>query len=524
MKLIKKIIIPLFASVLIVTSGYSQLSKNWFNEDPSKDKYAGVSSDYAYEEFLKNKKSTTVIVAVIDGGTDISHPDLVDHIWVNKGEIAGNGIDDDQNGYTDDVNGWNFIGGKSGDVGPDTFESTRIYKKYQSKYEGKSTSGLTDDEKAEYKVFLEAKKAHESDLIDAKKELQEYSRLKLQLDGLKLAMGTEDFKAEDVAAYKSNDDEFNKLKSAIASAMSNGVPFEEIYNPIIDGFKHYDVKVRQQLNPQFDSRTIVGDNYENYNEKTYGNTNVTGPEAGHGTHVAGIIGASRTNDIGIKGIASDVQLMILRVVPDGDERDKDVANAIRYAADNGAKIINMSFGKSFSPGKKYVDEAMEYAASKDVLMIHAAGNDGADLEKYTNYPNPYYQNTGIREPAWLEVGAISSSGDIASFSNYGAKKVDILAPGVSIFSTMPGGEYANQNGTSMAAPVVSGIATLVRSYYPGLKAVQVRQIIMDSAIKIPVKTKLPGSKKKKVKYSKLCVTGGIANAYRALQVAEAYPR
>lgn len=524
MNKIKKYLLSLATTLLLVSSGYAQLSKNWFNEDPSKDKFAGVSSDYSHEQFLKGKKSTTVIVAVIDGGTDVAHPDLIDNIWINKDEIPDNGIDDDNNGYADDLHGWSFIGGKTGDVGPDTFEATRIYKKYQSKYEGKTESGLTDVEKAEYKLFMDAKKTFDKELVEAKLELAEYSKLKLQLDGLKLAMGTEDFKAEDVASYKSNDDEFNKLKSAIASAMTSGVPFDEIYNPIADGYKYYDVKVRYQLNPQFDARNIVGDNYEDYSDKNYGNTNVTGPEADHGTHVAGIIGASRTNDIGIKGVASDVELMILRVVPDGDERDKDVANAIRYAADNGAKIINMSFGKSFSPGKKYVDEAMQYAASKDVLMVHASGNDGANLDKYTNYPHPFYQSTGIREPAWLEVGAISSSGDIAKFSNYSAKRVDILAPGVSIFSTMPEGQYANQNGTSMAAPVVSGIAALLRSYYPSLTATEVRKIIMASAIQIPQKTRLPGSKKKKVKYSKLCVSGGIANAYRALQLADGYKK
>jgi len=519
MNLIRKTTFLIAVSLTLCTATFAQLSKNWFNEDPSKDKFAGVSSDYTYEELLKQKKSTTVIVAVIDGGTEVSHPDLKDHIWVNDGEIAGNGIDDDKNGYVDDMNGWSFIGGKSGDVSHDTFEATRIVKKFQSKYEGKSTSGLSDQEKQEYKMYQAAKKNLAAELKSAKEELASYAKLKLQLDSMKLAMGSEDFKAEDVAAYKSNDEEFNKLKSGIASAMTSGVAFNEIYDPIVEGYNIYYVMVNYQLNTEFDSRNIVGDNYEDFTEKFYGNNNVTGPEATHGTHVAGIIGAVRTNDIGIKGVASDVQLMILRVVPDGDERDKDVANAIRYAVDNGAKVINMSFGKMFSPGKKYVDDAMLYAASKDVLLVHAAGNDGANIDKESNFPHPYYQGADVREQAWIEVGAISSSGDAASFSNYGAKKVDVLAPGVKIFSTLPEGEYGNLNGTSMAAPVVTGIAAMIRSYYPGLKATEVRKIIMDSAIKIPTKTKLPGSSKKKVKYSKLCASGGIANAYRALKIA-----
>jgi subtilisin family serine protease len=318
--------------------------------------------------------------------------------------------------------------------------------------------------------------------------------------------------------YNTSDQEFGKLKSGIASAMSNGVTFDEIYDDVAEGYKQYYNMVHYYLNPEFDPRGIVGDQVEDYTQHTYGNGNVTGPEAEHGTHVAGIIGALRDNNIGVKGVASQVKLMIIRVVPDGDERDKDVANGIRYAVDNGARVINMSFGKSFSPGKKYVDEAVRYAASKDVLLVHASGNDASDNDKVRNYPNPWYEGTSTREPAWLEVGAISSSGNVASFSNYGVKTVDLFAPGVEIYSTMPGGEYKNENGTSMAAPVVSGIAAMIRSAYPSLTAVEVRKIIMDSVFPMDIKTTKPGSKKK-VKFRKLCATGGMANAYRALQLA-----
>ena len=512
----------IFFVALILSPGNAtcQLSKNWFNEDPAKDKFAGVSSDIAYEQLLKGKIPDTVIVAVIDGGTDVTHPDLVQNIWINPREIAGNGIDDDKNGYADDINGWSFIG----DVQYDNLEATRILRKYKPLYEGKRTSGLTKEQLAKYKQYMVAKKQVETELKTAKMELAEYSKLKMQLDGLKLALGNNGFKAEDVIAYKSDDAEFNKLKTAIASAMSNGVPFDEIYDPIVEGYKIYDAELKYQLNTGYDSRKVVGDNYDDYTEKYYGNNNVTGPQPLHGTHVAGIIGAVRINNIGIKGVASNVKLMIVRVVPDGDERDKDVANAIRYAVDNGAKIINMSFGKAYSPGKIFVDEAVKYAASKDVLLVHASGNNGANIDKAANFPNAIYTSTGKREPSWIEVGAISSSGDAASFSNYGAERVDILAPGVKIYSTLPDSTYGKENGTSMAAPVVSGIAALIRGYYPQLTAAHVRQIIMDSAIKISTKTPLPGSKKKKVKYTKLCVSGGIANAYRALQIAAQYAR
>ncbi len=519
----KKLLLLLIASITHFST-YAQLSKNWFNEDPSKEKFAGVSSDLAYEELLKQKKSTTVIVAIIDGGTDITHPDLKDQIWVNSDEIPGNGIDDDSNGYIDDIHGWSFIGGREGDVSYDSYEAVRVYKMYQPLYEGKSAGGLNDEQKIQYKQFHEAKKFIDRELAEAKKELQEYEKLKSQLDALKTALGSGPFKAEDVAMYQTQDSEFNKLKTGIASAMTSGVPFDEIYDDVMSGHKSYSDKVNYYLNTTFDPRAIVGDNYADYSERFYGNNNVAGPDASHGTHVAGIVGADRDNGIGMKGVAADVQLMILRVVPDGDERDKDVANAIRYATDNGAKIINMSFGKDFSPGKQHVDAAVQYAASKDVLLVHGAGNDNSNIDEEANFPHPYYESTGTREPAWLEVGAISSSGDIASFSNYGAKKVDILAPGVKIYSTIPDSGYANFNGTSMAAPVVSGIAAMIRSYYPDMSAVMVRKVIMDSAIKMPVKTIRPGTKKKKVKYSTLCATGGIANAYRALKVADAYSR
>ncbi|MBL0342520.1 MAG: S8 family peptidase [Bacteroidetes bacterium] len=503
----------------LVSTSYSQLSKNWYNEDPDKDRFAGVSSDVTYESLLKDRKSTTVIVAVIDGGTEVDHPDLADNIWVNEDEIADNGIDDDKNGYVDDVHGWNFIGGKNGDVGPDNVESTRIYKKYKPLFEGKSTSGLTAEQKLQYALYKKAKASMEKDLKQAQEGLKSYEPFKKQLDDLKLAMGKENFTGEDVEKYQTTDKDMQKLLPSIVSAMKGGVTFEEIYKPFNDGYKQFYSQVNYHLNPEFESRQIVGDNYEDYTNKYYGNNQLEGPDGDHGTHVAGIIGAIRNNNIGMKGIANDVKIMVVRVVPDGDERDKDVANAIRYAADNGAKVINMSFGKNFSPSRKYVEEAIKYAADKDVVMVHGAGNDGANLDKGGNFPTPYYEATNKRETAWIEVGAISSSGDVAYFSNYGAKTVDVLAPGVSIYSTVPDGKYDFHDGTSMAAPVVAGMAAMIRSYFPSLSASQVRTIIMNSSIKMPIKTKKPGSKKK-VKYTKLCVSGGIVNAYRAVKVAE----
>jgi len=270
----------------------------------------------------------------------------------------------------------------------------------------------------------------------------------------------------------------------------------------------------------------VGDNYNNAEEHNYGNADVTGPNADHGTHVSGIIGAVRDNTIGIKGVADHVRIMAIRVVPDGDERDKDVANGIRYAADNGAKVINMSFGKGYSWNKQAVDDAVKYALSKDVLLVHAAGNDGKDLEKETNYPTRVYADGSGLADAWIEVGASGPDDDstlVAPFSNYGKAKVDVFAPGVSIYSTTPGSHYANHDGTSMASPVVAGLAALIREYYPKLKAIQVKDIIMRSVVKpTHTVTVMVDGAPRQVMLSDLCVSGGVINTYQALQLAETY--
>jgi subtilisin family serine protease len=283
-----------------------------------------------------------------------------------------------------------------------------------------------------------------------------------------------------------------------------------------------EAQVKYNLNPQFDPRAIVGDNPASLAERGYGNTDVTGPDASHGTHVAGIIGAVRGNGVGVDGIAPSVRIMAIRAVPDGDERDKDVANAIRYAADNGAHIINMSFGKSYSPGKAAVDAAVKYADSKGVLLVHAAGNEGANLATAPNFPTPRYLDGG-RPANWIEVGATSWKGAdslVATFSNYGSELVDVFAPGVDILSTVPGNGYGRESGTSMAAPVVSGLAALLMSYYPSLTAADVKRIILASATRRgELRVMLPGSGES-VAFGTLSSTGGIVNAHAAVRMAQ----
>ncbi|MEO1655581.1 MAG: S8 family serine peptidase [Bacteroidota bacterium] len=291
---------------------------------------------------------------------------------------------------------------------------------------------------------------------------------------------------------------------------------------IQDQSDYFENQLNYGLNPEFDPRDIVGDDYSNTQERNYGNNEVIGPDATHGTHVSGIVGALRDNDLGMNGIAQDVKIMVLRTVPDGDERDKDVANAIRYAVDNGARIVNMSFGKDFSPEKSVVDEAVQYAEKKGVLLIHAAGNDGENIDEAPNYPTRFYLNK--KEASnWIEVGASSWGNDgatfVASFSNYGKRKVDIFAPGVDVYSTVPGQKYKNENGTSMAAPVVSGVAALLMSYFPELTYDKVKDIILKSARKYSQSVKKPGEDSVETSFEDLSSTGGVVNAYEAVNMA-----
>lgn len=525
----------------VITVSAQNVPTDWYYGNPGEG-YNGISMNKAYAELLKDKKSRTVTVAVIDSGIDIEHEDLRDNIWINAGEIPDNGIDDDKNGYIDDVYGWNFIGGPDGqNVGPDTYEAIRVYSSLKYKYENANPAKLNKTQKKEYETFLRAKDNVEKEIAKAKASLQQ---LKTVEERVMNALNALNDKLEGAELDKSTLENINTDGNQDLSMAKNivmqyldaseiktidGVKkqiSEEIQE---DGKRHQD-KLDYSFNPDFDTRkTIVKDNYADPYERIYGNNDVTGPDAMHGTHVAGIIGAVRNNNVGMDGVADNVRLMSVRAVPDGDERDKDVANAIRYAVDNGATVINMSFGKGFSPDKKVVDEAVEYAAKKDVLLVHAAGNDGKDIEINENYPTAILdKKSGLfcKKPKkaknWIEVGALSyrDGEDVAAtFSNYGKTKVDLFAPGVRIFSTMPGSEYAPLQGTSMAAPVVAGVAAVIRSHYPTLTAEQVKEAIMKSVTPISDEVKLPGSKTEKRKFAELSVSGGVVNLYNALKVA-----
>ena len=502
--------------------------QDWFNLDPQADNVRGVSTEKAYKELLPNKKSKTVIVAIIDSGIDIVHEDLKDKIWVNEDEIAGNGVDDDKNGYIDDVNGWNFIGNPNGEVvSHDNLELTRLYVKYKKIYDGKTATDFKGKQRDEFNLYQQIK-------VDYEKERQEAEQMVGMLNNfmtaytnadaaVKKLLNKETYTNEEVQAIQSEDAEIAKAKQVLGTIASMNIGIDDIK----EGLEHYDNQLKYNLNVDFDPRNIVGDDYSNNKEKFYGNTNVIGSDAMHGTHVAGIVGANRNNTIGIKGIANDVKIMVIRTVPDGDERDKDVANSVYYAVDNGAQIINMSFGKAYSPNKDIVDAAFKYAEKKGVLIVHAAGNDGQNNDVKKNFPNANYLKSKKSCSTWIEVGASSWENEdfAAGFSNYGEKSVDVFAPGVEIYSTIPDSKYKNLQGTSMASPVVTGIAALVLSYYPELTAKNLKEIIIKSVINNgSIQVKLPGSQADKIEFSKLCNTGGIVNAYNALKLAETYKK
>lgn len=546
----KKALASLLAGfVLCLLAGQSTMAqgtqkketpKGWHLMDKEKDGYYGISLQKAYE-FVKGKKSTQIIVAIIDSGIDTLHEDLKEVLWHNPKEIPGNGIDDDNNGYVDDVYGWNFLGGKDGrNVTQDSYEGARVYHKLKAKYADKKIdpATLSDDEKEEYKMWLKAKGRIEGevvaggiDLLLLKKAL---SASKKNDSILKVAIGKDVYTGKDLENFTPTTLESKSARNGFLYLFKANDMMDQTNKEFLEGFTEYLSGEERKAEakdkaPQEYRGDIVKDDENDINDRFYGNANVMVDEDAplHGTHVAGIIGAKRNNGKGMDGIADNVKIMMLRAVPDGDEHDKDIALAIRYAVDNGARVINMSFGKDFSPGKKWVDEAVKYAESKNVLLVHAAGNDHKNLDSADNYPNPDLQSLKSKATNWITVGASSdpsAEADFksytASFSNYGKHEVDVFAPGTKIYSTVPGGNnYRNLQGTSMASPVVAGVAALVLSYNPQLTAEQLKWVIEKSATPINAKVKLPGTEDDMVQLTDISITGGVVNAYQALKLA-----
>ncbi|WP_114750395.1 S8 family peptidase [Pleomorphovibrio marinus] len=516
------------------TESIKAAPQDWFLQDPTDDGIMGVSAQKAHD-FLKDKTpKRTVVVAVIDSGVDIEHEDLQGKIWVNEKEIPGNGIDDDKNGYVDDVNGWNFIGGEDGShVAEDSHELTREYVRLKEKFGDLEPEDVKRRQREEYKYWQRVQENFVETREEAESNLEMHDRLHEMIETssslIMSAFEVDDFSFGDIDGFELEDESDEMLMGALellsrfASLVEDPeVLISELSEELKEIKEHYEVQVNYAYNPDFDPRSIVGDDPENYRERHYGNNDPVGPDAAHGTHVSGIIAADRNNDLGIKGIAEHVLIMPIRAVPNGDERDKDIANAIRYAVDNGAHIINMSFGKSYSPGKKHVDRAVKYAERKGVVLIHAAGNSSKEVNPDNNFPNRWFVRRG-EASNWIEVGAASWQADEnlpARFSNYSAKAVDVFAPGVDIYSTVPGSEYKSNSGTSMAAPSVSGVAAILMAYYPDLKPKEVKSILKQSVFDQSSQEVLKPGGDNRVKFGELSVTGGLVNAYLALQLAE----
>lgn len=501
---------------------------NWYNLDLREDKILGVSVQKAYVELLKDKTSTKkIIVAVIDGGVDIHHEDLQGKIWTNANEIPDNGIDDDNNGFIDDIHGWNFLGNAQGEnIDVENYEYVRIINKYSHLYDSNVVvESLSKDEIEEYNLYVKCKD-------DYNEELSNYTLQKENIEGFKkkltdniaiLEPYTHSLKPEkkDLVAIKpSNSDEKNALRF-LNTLFNRGFT----YDLLDEILKKNEQFLTKHLNLKLNARELIGDNIEDIEDSSYGNNRVNGPGSDHGTFVAGIIAANRNNNMGINGIADNVEIMVLRAVPDGDEYDKDIALSIRYAVDNGANIINMSFGKDYSPQKGMVDEAIKYAEEKGLLLIHAAGNEGENNDKNTHYPDKKL-NDGMDVTNWITVGANSLKNNKnlpGVFSNYGNVTVDLFAPGVDIISLYTNSKYELASGTSFSSPVVTGVAALVWSYYPELTAIQLKQVLLESALVLNRKVIQPNTisnKKTKVKFSELSATGGIVNAYNAIKLAD----
>jgi len=512
MKFLKILLLSLFSLSLFAQETSKPIAKKsplteqelkrWSHLDLEKDSIPGMSVDKLYAELLKNKKSTKVIVAVVDSGVDINHEDLKKYIWTNKKEIPNNGKDDDKNGFIDDVHGWNFLG----DSNNENLEMTRLLKK-------------GDDGSEVYKKALSDYKAKYDDVMDSKENVDVLLKADKTVSAFLKKENYTISELKDMPSVKF--ELYDSKRIMLSYANQKGDSFHDDLKSAKDYV--YD-QIDYHLNKDFNARKLVGDNPEDINDRKYGNNVVYSKnrkDSHHGTHVAGIIAQGRDNGLGGDGVADNVEIMPIRAVPNGDEYDKDIALAIRYAVDNGAKVINGSFGKDYSPHADWVHDAIKYAASKDVLIVHAAGNDAKDIDTEPNFPSDEVNGTEISDNL-LTVGALNYEyGEkvVARFSNYGKKNVDVYAPGVKIYATVTENKYKYLQGTSMASPNAAGVATLIREYYPNLKAAQVKQILMQSGTSLNLEV-MVDEKRIKIPFSEASVSGKIVNAYNALKMAE----
>jgi len=526
--LLVSLTLSLPASAQILPKPEPEPPKGWQLMDLKENGFFGISLKPAYL-FLQGKKSKPVVVATIDSGVDTLQQDLKSILWVNTKEIPGNGIDDDHNGYIDDVHGWNFLGGPNGKADfNETTEEVREYNKLKGRYEAITDTDSVD--KKQYAYWKRVKTIYDSTVNKAHTETEQLQPIMNALmvtsgyikRGLNLpANGT--FKQGDLVKLKMTNDTLTQSKYVWDSIFSQEGGNQN-NAAIIKDLSEYLAKLNNDLSPDLEARKrIVGDNVDSMDHKPYGNNLLKFADASHGTGVAGLIGAVRNNGYGINGVADNIRIMAIKAVPNGDEYDKDIANAIHYAVDNGAQIVNMSFGKKISPHKEWLDEAFKYAASKDVLLVQAAGNDSEDMDANPDFPNDTFLDGSTDADNVVNVGASGPklgehlAGD---FSNYGKINVDVFAPGVKVTTVDTDAEFMTEDGTSFSSPITAGVAALVLEYYPSLSSKQLKQVILQSATPLTGTMVLkPGSKTIKVDFASLSKTGGIVNAYKALQIA-----
>lgn len=507
--------------------------KSWTLADLTTDTIPGMSVDRAYREIIQNKKGEKVIVAVVDSGIDIEHEDLKNIIWTNEDEIPGNGKDDDNNGFVDDIHGWNFLG----DIVGENMEYVRYIKKLGPKYDGKSETSISAADRAEFALFQKAKAEYEKEFQETMGGKTRYEQILSQVKPAHAAMtkklGKKDYTAKDLNAIENPTPEEQQMIAGLGQMLGFGDSVPEVIKELEGGVDYFSGRLDTHFNLEKNFRTVLGDNPDSMDIKVYGNNDVDGPDpekadAKHGTHVAGIIAAQRNNSIGTNGVARNVEIMVVRAVPDGDEYDKDIALGIRYAVDNGAKVINTSFGKYYSPHPEWVWDAIKYAASKDVLIVNAAGNEGLNLDGVQVYPNDQTTDDPNEvADSFITIGALNydyGSELVANFSNFGNANVDVFAPGVKIWSTTPLNKYEYLQGTSMASPAVAGVAAMIRSYYPNLSAPQVKQILMDSGVSTKTSVVLGGDPSKTDEFSKISKSGKMVNMYNALIMADKMSR
>jgi len=517
------------ANPLKVSALSEDEKKAWSYTDLKGDTIPGMSVDRTYKEILPGKQGTSVIVAVIDSGIDINHEDLKNVIWTNPKEIAGNGKDDDNNGYIDDIHGWNFLG----NVGAEQLEFVRIIARYDAEFKGKSLSDVSPDKKEIFMSYEKAKKEHSGKWQEFTQNKQRYTQLLTQLKSahgaVSKVLGKEDYTATDLKSIENPNEVMQNHISYLTQMFQYSDNMPGFMENLQGGLDYFNGQLDNNLNVEANFRKVLGDDPYDIKDVVYGDNNVIGPDpegARHGTHVGGIIAAQRDNGIGMNGVAnSNIKLMVLRAVPDGDEYDKDIALAIRYAVDNGAKVINTSFGKYYAQNPEWVYDAIQYAAKKDVLIVNAAGNEGLTLDDAKNrvFPNDQLDNVTEMSDTFMTIGAMAPKygGEmIATFSNYGKSNVDVFAPGVQIYATTPENNYDYLSGTSMASPNTAGVAAMLRSYYPKLKASQIKQIIMNSGLATGTKVILSGDPEKQETFDNISKSGKMVNMYNAFKLAE----